>query len=159
MKHLSIRSEALLTLLCTPGCLTSHVSADSALPAANVDDFSALARAHDAAWNAHDPQMQASLFAEHGTLVTPIGTRVEGRDALLKSFSLPGPTKQTSSSMRIDAVQWLAHDLVVIDASQTLTGPGVEILGASEARLTAVVRRVGGEWLFEVARPFVAVNM
>jgi uncharacterized protein (TIGR02246 family) len=118
--------------------------------------MSALLEAHDASWNAHDPQRIAELFVQEGTLVTPVGTRVEGREALAELFASPGPTKQTTSVTRVDAVQFLGDDLALIDAHQTLSGPGVEQLGSNEARLTAVVRRVDGQWLFVAARPFVS---
>jgi uncharacterized protein (TIGR02246 family) len=114
-----------------------------------------LIEAHDDAWNAHDPTALAALFADDGTLVTPRGDHIQGRDALEVSFAEPGPTKQTQSSARLDRVQWLADDLALIDATQTLSGPGVARIGASEAKLVAVARRIDETWRFVAARPIV----
>lgn len=129
--------------------------ADAAPASVQAPDVASILEAHDAGWNAHDPEQLAGLFVADGTLVTPTGTRVEGHDALVELFASPGPTKQTTSVTRVESVQFLEDDLVILDAHQTLSGPGVERLGASEARLTAVLRLVDGEWRFVAARPSV----
>lgn len=68
-------------------------------------DTDALAEAHDHAWNRHDAAAMAALFAPDATLVTPRGTRVEGREALAEVLGQPGPTKQTTSTTRFVGVQ------------------------------------------------------
>lgn len=152
MKHLVITS---LLAISTVGCAREQTRADSAQPVASMAEVQDILAAHDAAWNAHDPERLTDVYTADGTLVTPGGTRAEGRDALLEVFSSPSPTKQTQSKTKLDAVQWIADDLVVIDATQTLTGPGAEQLGVHEAKLTAVAQFVDGEWKLVVARPFV----
>lgn len=147
----------LLATLSAFSCATPR--SDTRSPASHSRDaIVELVEAHDTAWNAHDPAALAALFADRGTLVTPRGNRIEGRAALRDSLGEPGPTKETSSSSRLDAVQWLAEDLALIDASQTLSGPGVEVLGVAEAKLVAVVQRIDGEWRFVAARPHVQLG-
>lgn len=113
-----------------------------------------MARSDDA-WNAHDPDSLAGLFVADGTLVTPDGRLVEGRAALRELYASPGPTKQTTSTSELVSVKVIGDGLAVIDATQTLRGPGVELLGASEARLFAVIRESDDGWRFVAARPSV----
>jgi uncharacterized protein (TIGR02246 family) len=143
-------SVAVLGLFVVSGCAAQpDRSAQS-----SQTGLEALIEAHDAAWNAHDPDAMTALYAESGTLVTPIGTRVVGHDALRKLFASPGPTKQTTSKTEIDAVQWLDDDVALLDARQTLSGPGVEIIGSSEAAAVLIVERRGDAWEIVAARPY-----
>ncbi len=147
MKNLFI---ALALILAPSAC-------SSSTPKARTIDLAALAEAHDAAWNRHDPEAMAALFAEDGTLVTPRGTRAEGQQELLTLLSQPGPTRETTSTTRFGDVQWLADDLVLLDGVQTLDGPGVEQMGgASEAHVVAIARHVGDDWRLVAARPYMA---
>ena len=139
------RLQAALLPLILSACATS----------ANPAEIEALVAAHDAAWNAHDPDDLAALFVEDATLVTPTGARVEGNAALRQMFASPGPTKSTTSTTTIEAVQWLDDNLALVDARQSLDGPGVEMLGASQARAVLVVRKDAGQWKIVAARPFV----
>lgn len=107
---------------------------------------------HDAAWNAHDADAMAALFTEDATLIAPNGRRIESRASLRELFASPGPTKQTTSRTRLDALQWLAADVVLIDATQTLEGEGVAMLGSPIAHLTAVARREGDGFRVMAAR-------
>ena len=154
---MKLLATAVLIAICLPGCAGSS-RADTAEPAAAVDVRSAaeaLATAHDSAWNAHDPDQLVALFEAEATLVTPSGTRLQGADALRESFAAPGPTKQTTSTTVVDGVQSLGNDLVLIDATQTLSGPGVEVLGTDTARVVIVARASAGSWKIVSARPFV----
>ena len=132
--------------------------ADNAPASIAAPDVATVLEAHDAGWNAHDSDHLADLFVADGTLVTPTGTRVQGREALAELFASPGPTKQTTSVTKVEAVQFLADDMAIVDARQTLSGPGVEQLGSSEARLTAVLRLVDGQWRIVAARPSVIAD-
>lgn len=114
--------------------------------------IASLVADHDAAWNAHDPAALANLFVEDATLVTPDGRVVEGRDALLETFDARGPTKQTTSTVRVDSVRSLVDTVALVSATQTLTGPGVEDLGSARARIVAVATERDGEWRFAVVQ-------
>lgn len=122
--------------------------------AARQGEIEQLLADHQVAWNAHDADGLAAQFADDGTLVTPTGNRVAGRDAIRQVMASPGPTKQTQSRVELDGVQWLGEGLAVVDATQTLTGPGVDQLGTDRAKLVAVVRRDADGWQFVAARPF-----
>jgi uncharacterized protein (TIGR02246 family) len=148
-----------LLLLCFPA-LGCHPARDSErAPSASAAVLEELFAAHDQAWNRHDAQAMAALFSPDGTLVTPSGTRVEGHDALVSLFSQDGPTKSTSSVTRIDAVQWLSEDLVIVDATQHVSGPGTEDASGVDAQLVAVVRQVDDAWQIAAARPYVPRDM
>lgn len=132
--------------------LTLFACADTSSVRDNAP-LEALLAAHQEAWNTHDVDRTMALFADDATLVTPMGTRAVGAAAIRDVMAAPSPTKQTTSVMELEAVQWLSDDLVVIDAKQTLAGPGVAVLGASEAKLVAVARRVDDSWKLVAARP------
>jgi uncharacterized protein (TIGR02246 family) len=159
MKQLPI---ALLLSFSLPACAASPSRTDTAAsyaqssePSSTPLHVSALIEAHDAAWNAHDPDALAGLFVADGTLVTPTGTRVEGLQALRANFAAPSPTKQTTSSTEVLGVQPVDDDLAVIDVRQTLSGPGVETLGTDQAHAVLVVRAVDGTWKIVSARPYI----
>jgi uncharacterized protein (TIGR02246 family) len=108
----------------------------------------------DRAWNAHDADQQVALYADDGTVVTPSGTRAVGKPEIRKISGGKGPTGQTQSKTTIDGVQQLAPNLVLIDATQKLTGPGTKILGTDRARVVVVARKVKGKWKAVSVRPF-----
>jgi uncharacterized protein (TIGR02246 family) len=138
-----------------PACAVRTDAGAPAIPAARAQlEVEGLTRAHDAAWNAHDPDALASLFVDDAVLVTPVGRRVEGRAALRELFASPGPTKQTSSSSEVDSVRPIDDATVLFTATQTLSGPGVEQLGSSRAQLVALARRDGDEWKLVEAHVF-----
>jgi len=136
-------------------CASSPRSADTALPEPDRQAVHAAIAAFDAGWNKHDPDALAALLADDAVTVTPRGTRVEGRVAHHDMYASPGPTKQTQSTTTVEGVQWLADDLVLVDARQTLDGPGTEALGANQAHAVIVLRWDGGGWKIVAARPFV----
>ena len=117
-------------------------------------ELAELMVAHDNAWNAHDPDAMVALVTEDATVIAPQGKRVQGHEALRELYASPGPTKQTTSRTRIDSVQWLTEDIALVDATQSLSGPGVAMMGVSEAHVVAVAKRVDGQWRFSAVRPF-----
>ena len=126
------------------------------IPADVTNDVTKLLADQDAAWSKHDAAAFAALFTDDATCVSPMGTRATGKTELVALFSQPGPTKKTSSSTVLLAVQALSADLFLVDARQTLSGPGVAELGGNTANLTAVVKRVDGKMRFVAARPTAA---
>lgn len=139
------------------GCAATAVTPTAATTATaprSPSELEALIAEHDRAWNAHDPDALAALFVADGSLITPAGEQVQGRPALRALFASPGPTKQTRSRCQLDGVRFLAHDLALIDVTQTLSSPSADMDG-KRARLVAVARQEGGQWRFVAARPFV----
>jgi uncharacterized protein (TIGR02246 family) len=106
----------------------------------------------DAAWNAHSPEQFVALYDDDSVLVPPSGKRVVGKRALFALHAGKGPTKKTTSSHEVTAIQWLDDDLVMVDAVQTLKGPGVKKLPGNQATITAVLRRDGAGWKMVSAR-------
>ena len=157
MAHRSIvaRIVVSISVVAALGCGAPAPSPATRRSAQTARELGRLPRQHALAWNAHRPDAFAALFTPDATLVTPSGTRAEGRSALLEVFARPSPTSESSSTTRIEAHQWLADDLLLIDAVQTVEGPGDE---RGEARLVAVVRREGDGWRFVAARPYVAAG-
>ena len=139
-----MKTSTLLTALALTLVTGAALGADSG-------PIAALLTTQDAAWNKHDPAALAGLFSKDATMVAPSGTRAEGLAAINALFASPGPTKTTTSSTHLDAVQWLGPDLAIIDATQTLGGTGP--LAGATGKLVAVVKLVDGQWRFVAARP------
>lgn len=145
----------LLAVSLALGCAGSPDVAPPAVPAAIVPaDLDSLAVAHDAAWNAHDPDALAALFVDQAVVVTPVGRRVEGRAAVRELFAEPGPTKQTTSSSRVDSVRAIDGEHAFVTMTHTLSGPGVEQIPSPQARLVGLARRSDRSWQLVEAHVF-----
>jgi uncharacterized protein (TIGR02246 family) len=75
-------------------------------------------------WNSSDAKACAQFWADDGSLVTPDGTRVDGREEIEKLLTrdLAGLFKGSKSQCTVQTVHWLKPDLAFIDLEQALTG-------------------------------------
>jgi uncharacterized protein (TIGR02246 family) len=78
-----------------------------------------------AAWNAADAVGLAAHYAPTGRLINPFGHVTDGREAIAAGFIglFRGVLAGTSTTIEINSVRELAPGLVVVDGTQTLTGP------------------------------------
>ena len=102
-----------------------------------MTDVKALFDGVCAAWNAADAAGLAAHYARDGRLINPFGRITDGREAIAAGFTelFSGVLAGTSTSIQIDSVRELAPSLVVVDGTQTLTGP------VPPLHFTAVVRQ------------------
>ena len=102
-------------------------------------------------------EQRASLFAENGTFVTPVGDFLQGRVTMVKDFgteaqAVNANTKAAFSNYR---VRFIKPDLAVVDALLTLhniNGPDGTVIPVIPVNFFYVASRHGGQWLIEDER-------
>ena len=101
---------------------------------------------------------RASLFADNGTFVTPVGDFLQGHDAMVKDF---GPEAQQAVTATTQAgfsnyrVRFIKPDIAVVDALLTVhnvNGPDGTIIPAIPINFFYVAARHGDQWLIEDGR-------
>jgi len=102
-------------------------------------------------------EVRASLFAENGTFVTPVGDFLQGRAVMVKDFgseaqAVNGNTQAAFSNYRI---RFIKPDLAVADALLTLhnvNGPDGAVIPVIPVNFFYVATRHGNQWLIEDGR-------
>ncbi|MGB2603111.1 MAG: SgcJ/EcaC family oxidoreductase, partial [Candidatus Sulfotelmatobacter sp.] len=103
-------------------------------------------------------ELRASLFAENGTFVTPVGHFLQGRVAMVNDFgpeaqqAVTGNTQAAFSNYRI---RFINPDVAVADALLTVhnvNGPDGTIIPVIPINFFYVAVRHGGQWLIEDGR-------
>ena len=104
-----------------------------------------------------NPELRASLFAENGTFVTPVGDYLQGRIAMVKDFgseaqAVNDTTQAAFSNYR---VRFIKPDVVFVDALLTVrnvNGPDGTIIPVIPINFSYVAARHGDKWLIEDGR-------
>jgi uncharacterized protein (TIGR02246 family) len=105
-----------------------------------------------------DAELRASLFAEDGTFVTPVGDFLQGRVAMVKDFgpeaqqAVNGTTQAAFSNYR---VRFIKPDVAFVDALLTVrnvNGPDGTIIPVIPINFFYVAARHGDKWLIEDGR-------
>jgi len=103
-------------------------------------------------------EQRASLFAEDGTFVTPVGDFLQGRVAMVKDFgpeaqqAVNGNTQAAFSNYRI---RFIKPDIAVADAVLTVrnvNGPDGTVIPVIPINFFYVAARHGNQWLIEDGR-------
>ena len=103
-------------------------------------------------------EQRASLFAENGTFVTPVGDFLQGRVAMVKDF---GPEAQQAVTATTQAVfsnyriRFITPDVAAVDALLTVhnvNGPDGAIIPVIPINFFYVAARHGDQWLIEDGR-------
>ena len=103
-------------------------------------------------------ELRASLFAENGTFVTPVGAYLQGRVAMVKDF---GPESQqlvnstTQAEFSNYRIRFIKPDVAFVDALVTLrnlNGENGTIIPVVPANFSYVAARHGDKWLIEDGR-------
>lgn len=102
-------------------------------------------------------ELRASLFAEDGTFVTPVGDFLQGRATMVKDFgseaqAVNGSTQAAFSNYR---VRFIKPDVAVVDAVLTLhnvNGPDGTVIPVIPVNFFYVAARHGDRWLIEDGR-------
>ena len=104
-----------------------------------------------------NPEQRASLFAENGTFVTPVGDFLQGRAAMVKDFGSEAQavTSTTQAAFSNYRVRFIKTDLAVVDALLTLhniNGPDGSVIPVIPVNFFYVASRHGNQWLIEDGR-------
>jgi uncharacterized protein (TIGR02246 family) len=102
-------------------------------------------------------ELRASLFAEDGTFVTPVGDFLQGRAKMVKDFgseaqAVNGSTQAAFSNYR---VRFIKPDVAVVDAVLTLhsvNAPDGTVIPVIPVNFFYVAARHGDRWLIEDGR-------
>ena len=103
-------------------------------------------------------ELRASLFAENGTFVTPVGDFLQGRVAMVKDFgpeaqqAVNGTTQAAFSNYR---VRFIKPDVAVVDALLTVrnvNGPDGTMIPAVPVNFFFVAVRHTDRWLIQDGR-------
>jgi uncharacterized protein (TIGR02246 family) len=104
-------------------------------------------------------EKRASLFAEDGTFMTPVGAFLQGRVAMVRDF---GPEAQqlvnsnTQAAFSDYRIRFIKPDIAVADALLTVRnanlGPDGKVVPAVPINFFYVAARHGNQWLIEDGR-------
>jgi len=103
-------------------------------------------------------ELRASIFAQDGTFVTPVGDYLQGRVAMVKDFgpeaqqAVNGTTQAAFSNYRI---RFIKPDVAFVDALLTVrnvNGPDGTIVPVIPINFFYVAARHGDQWLIEDGR-------
>ena len=118
----------------------------------------ALADGFAKAFVQKNAEQRASLFAENGTFVTPVGDFLQGHAAMVKDF---GPeaeqavTPTTQAAFSNYRIRFIKPDIAVADALLTVhnvKGPDGSIIPVIPINFFYVAARHGDKWLIEDGR-------
>ena len=146
-----------LTLLACTLVLGVTVSA-SAGDARDEAAVRALGDSFAKAFVQKNAELRASLFAENGTFVTPVGDFLQGRVAMVKDF---GPeaeqavNRSTQAAFSNYRVRFIKPDVAVVDALLTVhnvNGPDGTTIPVIPINFFYVAARHGDHWLIEDGR-------
>ena len=126
-------------------------------PAQDEASVRALGDTFAKAFIEKNPELRASLFAENGTFVTPVGDFLQGRVAMVKDFgseaqAVNGTTQAAFSNYR---VRFIKPDVAFVDALLTIhnvNGPDGTIIPVIPVNFFYVAARHGDRWLIEDGR-------
>jgi uncharacterized protein (TIGR02246 family) len=151
MQHLGLTLLAFTLVIGVTGSASASQAQDEAAVRALGDNFAkAFVQKH--------AEERASLFAENGTFVTPVGDFLQGRVAMVKDF---GPEAQQAVNANTQAtfsnyrIRFIKPDIAVADAVLTVrnvNGPDGTVIPVIPINVFYVAARHGSQWLIEDGR-------
>ena len=103
-------------------------------------------------------EQRASLFAQDGTFVTPVGDFLQGHAAMVKDFGPEAEQAVTPTTQAVFSnyrIRFIKPDIAVVDALLTVhnvKGPDGNIIPAIPINFFYVAARHGNQWLIEDGR-------
>ena len=102
-------------------------------------------------------ELRASVFAENGTFVTPVGDFVQGRVAMVKDFGAEAQAVNSTTQAEFSnyRIRFIKPDVAFVDALLTVrnvNGPDGTIILMIPINFFYVAARHGDKWLIEDGR-------
>jgi len=102
-------------------------------------------------------ELRASLFAENGTFVTPVGDFLQGRVAMVKDFGSEAQAVNSTTQAEFSnyRIRFIKPDVAFVDARLTVrnvNGPDGTIIPVIPINFFYVAARHGDKWLIEDGR-------
>ena len=102
-------------------------------------------------------ELRASVFAENGTFVTPVGDFVQGRVAMVKDFGAEAQAVNSTTQAEFSnyRIRFIKPDVAFVDALLTVrnvNGPDGTIIPMIPINFFYVAARHGDKWLIEDGR-------
>ena len=102
-------------------------------------------------------ELRASVFAENGTFVTPVGDFVQGRVAMVKDFGAEAQAVNSTTQAEFSnyRIRFIKPDVAFVDALLTVrnvNGPDGTIIPVIPINFFYVAARHGDKWLIEDGR-------
>ena len=102
-------------------------------------------------------ELRASLFAENGTFVTPVGDFVQGRVAMVKDFGAEAQAVNSTTQAEFSnyRIRFIKPDVAFVDALLTVrnvNGPDGTIIPVIPVNFFYVAVRDSDRWLIEDGR-------
>jgi uncharacterized protein (TIGR02246 family) len=131
--------------------IETSVSVDTAKQINDEAGVTAVVHAFQEAWNSHDMDAFALLFATDADFVNVIGMRWIGRDAIKQQHAASHATIFKSTTLKIGAttVRFLTTDIATARSVWSLSGIGSgpgKIAPTRTGVLTHVLTRIDGQW-------------
>ena len=150
IQHLGLAFLACMLIIGATGSASADQTQDEAAVRALGDNFAK-------AFVQKNPEQRASLFAENGTFVTPVGDFLQGRVKMVKDFGSEAQAvnANTQAAFSDYRVRFINPDLAVVDALLTLhsvNGPDGTVIPLIPVNFFYVASRHGGQWLIEDGR-------
>ena len=150
IRHLGLAFLACVVVIGVTGSANAGQTQDEAAIRALGDNFAK-------AFVQKNPEQRASLFAENGTFVTPVGDFLQGHVAMVKDFGSEAQavTATTQAAFSNYRVRFIKPDLAVVDAVLTVhnvNGPDGTVIPTIPINFFYVASRHGGQWLIEDGR-------
>jgi uncharacterized protein (TIGR02246 family) len=150
MQRLGLAFLAYTLVIGASGSASAGQARDEAAVRALGDNFAK-------AFVEKNAELRASLFAEDGTFVTPVGDFLQGRAKMVKDFgseaqAVNGSTQAAFSNYR---VRFIKPDVAVVDAVLTLhsvNAPDGTVIPVIPVNFFYVAARHGDRWLIEDGR-------
>jgi len=151
MQRLGLTVLAFTLVMCVTRTASASQAQDEAAVRALGDNFAK-------AFVQKNAEQRASLFAENGTFVTPVGDFLQGRAAMVKDFgpeaqqAVNGTTQAAFSNYRI---RFINPNVAVADAVLTVrnvNGPDGTVIPVIPINFFYVATRHGNQWLIEDGR-------
>ena len=150
IRHLGLAFLACVVVIGVTGSANAGQTQDEAAIRALGDNFAK-------AFVQKNPGQRASLFAENGTFVTPVGDFLQGHVAMVKDFGSEAQavTATTQAAFSNYRVRFIKPDLAVVDAVLTVhnvNGPDGTVIPTIPINFFYVASRHGSQWLIEDGR-------